>query len=263
MDSAYSKLSRAKQHLDFFKSEIHAYRARDPICFTYRQRKDPLDSSQIIVEYIALVNEEPPNEWGLILGDILTNLRAALDHTLFSHISARQTLTDQEAKSIQFPILDDVSKWEKWEKRNADWVEPAVAQAILAAQPFKSDDLSDHPVWVLNQLVNYDKHRTLHVVAHRGEATFDKRSASVRQLSDKATKLADNAVIATMKLLRPVGAPGQEPSSSLVKFEGEAGFIEHIDIPGRSATHLGALRLMEVLTELVEEMLDDLRTAGC
>ncbi|RZL74956.1 MAG: hypothetical protein EOP32_32480 [Rhodococcus sp. (in: high G+C Gram-positive bacteria)] len=263
MDSAYSKLSRAQGHLVALRSDIHAYRNRDPINFTYRQRNDPLNGANIIVEYIAKVDEEPPASWGLMVGDILTNLRAALDHALFGHIASRYTLTDDEAQGIQFPVREESGKWERWANRHSKWVEPSVSDAIGAMQPFNSVDPTDHLLWVLNRLVNYDKHRTLHVVAYRGEATFDKHSASIRGLSSRSRQLTHNAVIATMTVLRPLPAPGQRPEVSRLMFEGEAGFSEHIDIPGRGPTRLGVLRLMEVLTEGVEEMLADLRSAGC
>jgi hypothetical protein len=46
-----------------------------------------------------------PGSWALITGDILTNLRAALDHSNYPHLKCRKpALPDFQ---IQFPIVDD------------------------------------------------------------------------------------------------------------------------------------------------------------
>lgn len=136
MQSACSTLSRAWHHLTNLSSEIHAYRGRDPIDFTYRQRNDPQDDTRLIVECVAWVNEEPPTERGLIVGDILPNLRAALGHGFFGYLTSRHTLPEEQAQSIQFPLHVEKSKWASWLKQYPQWVVPAVADCIGAAQPF-------------------------------------------------------------------------------------------------------------------------------
>ena len=72
---------------------------------------NPGDPSQAVITYGLKVKEEPSSEWGLIVGDILTNLRAALDHAVYGHAAARQQLTQAQERKLQFPILTNSDQW--------------------------------------------------------------------------------------------------------------------------------------------------------
>jgi len=134
----FSKLSRAQHHLTNLSSEIHAYRVGSHRLhvFTYRQRKDPQDDTRLIVECTARVKEVPPVEWGLIVGDILTNLPAARDHALVGHLTSRHdTPPEEQAQSIQFPLHVEKSKEASGLEQHPQWVVPAVADCLGAAPP--------------------------------------------------------------------------------------------------------------------------------
>ena len=82
MYSAFAKLGRAKVHRDQLKDEVMAYREREPHGFEGRQTFDRADPNESTLTMTVHINEEMPDTWGLIIGDVLTNLRAALDHAV-------------------------------------------------------------------------------------------------------------------------------------------------------------------------------------
>lgn len=46
-----------------------------------------------------------PAEWSLIIGDILTNLRASLDHAVYGQATSRRKLNSKERASLNHPML--------------------------------------------------------------------------------------------------------------------------------------------------------------
>lgn len=111
MDSAFAKLGRAKVHRDQLRSEVNAYRAREPIEWMSTQAFDRLDPNESTLTVRVHIKEEIPAVWGLIIGDVLTNLRATLDHAVFGHAAAHHVLTEAQQKKLQYPVLQDVAQW--------------------------------------------------------------------------------------------------------------------------------------------------------
>lgn len=267
MDSAYSKLRRAQHHLEALRESITAYRASEPITFRARSRTDPIDSSLCIVEYIVEVAAEPPTElWGLITGDILTNLRAALDHAVFAHATAHHTLSERVQRKLQFPVVLDRTKWAaaRTDPQCGKWVTAPVLDVISQAQPFNDVEPQHHALNVLNKLVNHDKHRGLRIVAYKGAATFDKAGSPIESLPASAQPLTNGAVLARTRIPRPLGSSGGgRPGLSVATFEGEAGYIEVLDIPITDVENLQALSVLDLLVRGTQNVLDALQAAGC
>lgn len=266
MKSAYAKLSRAKKHLSELEASLAAYDDSEAIRVVERSRNDPFDSRQVIVESVVRVKVEPPTEeWGLIIGDILTNLRGALDHALFGHIIARHPgLTNKEQQSIQFPVVDEQANWPKAEKKYRDPANPWVAQPIWDKirdnQPMVDESTaSTHQLHVLHKLVNLDKHRAVHVVVQRGTATMDSSYQQITELPRGGQPLVDGTVLAQEHRLRPL--PGQP--TRLDKPRGGSAYTTLLDIPWRPDAEWGALDLMEELVDATSRCLDALQAAGC
>jgi hypothetical protein len=123
-------------------------------------------------QYRRVRDEEPPKGWGFyvawepvpgrfgaIIGDALTNMRAALDH-LASQLffATKQAPTDAW---INFPIASDPAKPLKSLQR----VPAAAAPIIASVQPYQNltrgQPAEIHPLHVLKLLVNRDKHEAL------------------------------------------------------------------------------------------------------
>ncbi|WP_156959494.1 hypothetical protein [Nocardia sp. BMG51109] len=264
MKSAFAKLSRARKHLENFETSLTDYRDSDAIRFDVRHRTDPLDSQQVIIECIARLKVPPPSEdWGLMIGDILTNLRGALDHALFGHIVARHPgLTEDEQRSIQFPVVDDPAKWPIQERKYIDpstpWVDRAVWNEIAANQPMHSSDPSHQQLHVLHRLVVLDKHRTIHVVVHRASASLDESYNNLTELPQGGQPLMEGAVLARGRALRPLAGPPRPERG-----RGGTAYLELLEVPGYTHDQMGALRTMQGMVDVTGRFLDRLKAAGC
>ncbi|WP_157171951.1 hypothetical protein [Nocardia higoensis] len=189
----------------------------------------------------------------------MANLRAALDHALFGHITARHSLPEEQQRAIQFPIVVDASKWPSKDRQYLPLVDSAVWAHIYTKQPFHAADPHSGGLHILNDLVNRDKHRTLHVLVSVGTVTFDRNNAPIAELPSSARPITDGAVIGHARMMKRLWGEGPK----LVDIPGGAAYIEHIDAPGFDGRPVGALDLMENLTAATETFLDELRTLGC
>ena len=113
LEGAFAKLNRAKGHRDALRADVEAFRATDPHDWIMRQTSYREDQNRLTIPIIVQVNEEKPDNWPVVVGDILAILRAALDHSIYGHAAARTTLTPQQEKSMYFPILTDSAKWSR------------------------------------------------------------------------------------------------------------------------------------------------------
>jgi hypothetical protein len=76
VQSAYAKLGRAKVHQDQLHAEVMAFRAREPHEWKAEAVDHMFDPSLAVAKFRVHVKEEIPDTWPLIVGDVLTNLRA-------------------------------------------------------------------------------------------------------------------------------------------------------------------------------------------
>jgi len=115
------------------------------------------------------VKAPPPDpQLSLILGDFVHNLRVSLDH-LASQLAARDGHNIKKRSSLAFPIFTDKSEYKKNEDRKIKKFikDISVFEAIDEIQPYHLDDPRTDPLWLLSELDNIDKHRTLVVIAPR------------------------------------------------------------------------------------------------
>jgi hypothetical protein len=77
-DGCWHKLDRAKKHVDELKRDIRAWgdRQTEPIYRISKEFHAHPDHFRFTVDSVASF----PTEWNLIIGDALTNFRAALDY---------------------------------------------------------------------------------------------------------------------------------------------------------------------------------------
>ena len=80
LESSRLKLKRAKHHIDSLNRSVKRYRDANSVPFRQADERDILFPSGPCIHYIVGPLTSPPDTLGLILGDIITNLRACLDH---------------------------------------------------------------------------------------------------------------------------------------------------------------------------------------
>lgn len=101
--------------------------------------------------------------WGIAIGEILHNLRAALDGIAWQ--VALKTTDSPDERNTMFPIYDkDNSANRRSIKRNLESVDSKYHSLFQDQQPYKLGGQSDS-LWLLNELNAIDKHRVIHLTA--------------------------------------------------------------------------------------------------
>jgi len=163
LESAYSKLIRAKDHIDDFEKRMTALAENDAY--------QPVHEMNLQAgKYRITLPLPPPSTYlGTILGDIAQNLRSSLDHLVWAVVvSNRSGVEPQKANQIFFPILDAPEDFEKARiKRLLNYLTYEQRALIEVAQPYMRRDKSRrHGFSFLRDLSNADKHQTAPVLVY-------------------------------------------------------------------------------------------------
>lgn len=128
----------------------------------------------------------PVLHWGTIIGDIVHNLASALDNLVWElsqvnpHASPRPSNAkggrnwDRLQRAIAFPYCKDSKDWPSACDHYLPFVDPALYTIFEEAQPFYAqqhhgEDPEHHSFWVLHELWNRDKHRTVNLTTAAAE----------------------------------------------------------------------------------------------
>ena len=166
LDGVRLKLVRAEEHLRSLDLKIKEYFDSNP-CEVVKK------SEGKEVYFILSIREQPPPEFGPIIGDCLHNMRSALDHLLWQLL--RFPLPDGvRANRLTFPIfLNEIAYLEAVSSNGLSRCVSEDALAIIKRmQPYHGGDWANmHALWVIHELSNRDKHRMIHTTV--GAATSD------------------------------------------------------------------------------------------
>ena len=164
LTGVYAKIDRAYFHALDLTKKLGA--ALDPQTHRFVAERD--GTLKLVYRIVEL--PEVKSEWSLILGDFLTNLRAALDYLA---CQLAQIEGPSTCENTSFPILDS-SLNKKGNPRSLQIngvTNQDVINAVIAGQPYTAAEIHGHPLeetalHTLNTLVNHDKHRLLLVTMH-------------------------------------------------------------------------------------------------
>jgi len=148
VDQIRLKLKRAERHIQELEAALLAFKRNNP----YKIGTKEDEKTRCLVYYITQA-EEIPAAIPLIAGDILQNLRTALDHLAWQLVPAG----DRNSQTA-FPISDDATKYSSDKLRKIDGMPKAAADGIDATKPYKG---GNDAIWRLHRLNNIDKHRLL------------------------------------------------------------------------------------------------------
>lgn len=154
-----AKLNRAKAEFDVLRTEMGSFSDQDPEPHFSRGYFDT-DTWEWIERF--QVREAPPLRWGVVLGECVHNLRSALDH-LVCQLTLLDGGTMDDCAQTQFPIA---SKSEAQFEQMANFRIPGLSKwhraMVKRAQPYRAgDSAAKHPLSVLADLSNADKHRLI------------------------------------------------------------------------------------------------------
>ncbi len=111
-----------------------------------------------------MVNRDPLKEWSLTIGDCAHNLRATLDYIAHALWEAHAgPPTPKEREQIQFPIYSEQRRFRVNRERLIGGLHPEAKSIIRRTQPYqRRNDPDGHPLAILADINNHDKHRLLH-----------------------------------------------------------------------------------------------------
>lgn len=158
------KLIRAQEHLGTLNAEFASYTESEP----YRIVRELDDEDNPTLVTIRLNQWTAPTaRWSVMIGDVLHNLRSALDHLAWQLVKIND---GAPGRGTQFPIYADriLVKPDGTEVVRditiAGGITPEAAALLESLQPYnRVEDPTLDPLFILNKLSNQDKHRTLNV----------------------------------------------------------------------------------------------------
>jgi hypothetical protein len=162
------KIERAKHHFDELKAAIHSWHTAEEDEHSYIINHDP-DRKCV---NLALQKVRANNtDWALIAGDVVHNLRSALDH-LVCQLALLNGKPPSCCNKTSYPIFLTDTAFIGSKARSA--IEPLIHPDALAiieeSQPYNTanatgKDPSKSNLWIVSQLDIIDKHRMLVVAA--------------------------------------------------------------------------------------------------
>lgn len=281
MESAFAKLDRAKTHYSALNESIEGWRAELVHEWSVSSSNQLTENSLTILEIHLQLSTDPPSDWGLIVGDILTNLRAALDHSIFGHATARLGITKTQERQLSFPILLDRDHWfgspavaaTKTSPRTreakgvrqslVELLSPAVLDIVQQAQPFNISAPREHALAELNKLVNLDKHRVVQVVTFLHEK-FELKHADLDVLRIDAPRIPHSAktAVATLHVRHKSFDDRGRPDPTSADFHFTHTSYEALELPSDGQPE-EVRHVMSVLIEQVEHVLHCLKSVDC
>jgi hypothetical protein len=157
LDSVRLKIDRAHEHLDALEGEITRYYATKPAEFVADPTVYEDDAGQQFV-FGSFKSDAPPPHIAVVMGDVLQNLRSALDYLIWELVLANK---QQPGKKNQFPICEtDKGFSNELGRGRLDGVHADAVTEVKRLQPyFGGADVNPSFLWTLEKFTNINKHR--------------------------------------------------------------------------------------------------------
>lgn len=156
LESARLKIARARERLHEMDREAAAFLDTHPYVAVSDQ-----DGDSDLFTLRCRVFQTPPISLGMIAGDLAHNLRSALDHIVYQLAALGVAGEQGRGEKTQFPIFDDIAKFESWKPVYLKGVRDVDIDTLRALQPL---DDPDDLLLVLRNLDDRDKHRVVDAV---------------------------------------------------------------------------------------------------
>lgn len=143
------KVERADKHIDDLERQIATFSDAGPYTFSHRD-----DAQRGERTFYVHFTKQIPDDFSLIIGDALHNMRSALDH-LATHLV--EIGIPPKVKNPYYPIFETAEEYEAEKLRKVKGARPEAIKAIDATQPYKRGN--GWALFDLHTLNNRDKHR--------------------------------------------------------------------------------------------------------
>ncbi len=213
-----AKIAQGDHHLQAFAQAAGRWIERAPFELVIERNGDGTE------HYLRFrVREEPPPVLGLNIGDCVHNYRSALDHFVYAAAVAQSGLSPPPADvKLQFPIVRQSKAWLSQAGSKLPGITQTLRDEIAKLQPYHRGDEADvHPLAVLADLDNGDKHRVLHPVLAIGqwshtEITRIDRGSIVDTEHTLVEPLVDGSQLFRVTLSEPNESIGIRNNSTIV-----------------------------------------------
>lgn len=253
------KLRRAGLHLDEFAEACEDYVRNSHVGFGYER-----DSALGAIRVTLRSDFEPPMLLGAIVGDVLHNLRSALDSIAWATCQRRGVSVGRE-KDVYFPIVADAARWKSQAGSQLPSVKDPQLQVFRELQPwfraeraremgvlFPTSTIARHPLFRLNELARSDRHRVPNLVVARAGDTWlsSPNGVTVTAIPGKFDLARAGDVVLEWRIDPPEAVDEVHPDGEVVlAFSQEAAAgrrtaHSELDSMRRSAAH--AIRRLEV-----------------
>jgi hypothetical protein len=152
LDARRIKYARAQEHYSAWSRALDKWVATMP--YAVRGEADPL--GWFVVRLVA--RELPPSELSVIFADMISSLRATLDHIIWALVEESGNAPHDH---LTFPCVLDRKNWPSWLGSQLRDVPQQWIPAIEQAQPFTALQPLRHPMNVLHRFDITTKHRLL------------------------------------------------------------------------------------------------------
>jgi hypothetical protein len=149
------KLGRAKEHFAELREKGEAFLATEP--WAWDMEAEEFSDGTREYRISASVDDYPPIELGLIAGDVVQNLRAALDQLVWGY-----SASSKRDRRTAFPIYTKEENFRESAPSQVRGLSEEGLANLERWQPFQPGGQADrHPLAMLQRLSNTDKHQTL------------------------------------------------------------------------------------------------------
>jgi hypothetical protein len=242
-----AKLSRADQHIEVLRQEVEGFLQNGP--YTPRHELDAQAGQYV---WRVDVSRSPDPGWAINVSEAIHHLHTILDHIAWLVASAH---SGTPPDGTGFPVYGSRRSFRNHWTRNSGYFQvrgmPSHAQAIIEdVQPYhRGNGYQGHPLWVLRDLANTDKHQALVTVgsaAGRGNVTVTQEGGHVpvKQVKFINGPFEHGDVVARWPL------PQAGPKG--MKIELNVKFAFHVALP--QAGPAGGRELMHLLVDLRNEV---------
>jgi hypothetical protein len=187
------KIERARRHVAELNSAVGTFFESNP--YKVGTKRDP--QTRKLIYYVESVRATPIS-FSTITGDVIQNLRSALDH-LALQLFLVGTNGASGGRHIYFPIAPGAAEYKSSVSRRIKGMRQDAVDVLNVIEPYKGG--KGNELWVIHELNNIDKHRLLVTVgssfqsvnlgAHMA-AMFEKSFGKTIPILDAFVRPADN-----------------------------------------------------------------------
>lgn len=171
--SPYRKIVRALHHLDALYDCLANYESSQPY-ETFLTPDSEYERWQPI--------REPPIDIAILAGEVLYQVRSALDHLFFELVKKNRGPVIPSGgnweRQCQFPIITKAPdglrppiQRDRFPSKARDWLSDEAFEHIESIQPYYAEKYHSHALARLRDLSNIDKHRRLAVTIAKMDVT--------------------------------------------------------------------------------------------